>query len=80
MQVAELEAAMQNAASRGADELDESRRGYEERLSALRSELEQQEVDKAALLDIVQVCNLLSLCLLVVSDGMMVSLSVCLSI
>ena len=55
LQVSELEAAMQSLASRGADELDETRRGYVERMHALRSELEQQEVDKAALLDIVQV-------------------------
>lgn len=48
---------MHSAASRGADDLDETRRGYEERMCALRSELEQQEVDKAALLDIVQVHN-----------------------
>ncbi|KAL3153195.1 hypothetical protein ABBQ38_011946 [Trebouxia sp. C0009 RCD-2024] len=52
--VAELESSMQSAASRHADDLDETRRGYEDRLSALRSELEQQEVDKAALLDIAQ--------------------------
>lgn len=55
LQVSKLEAAVQSLASRGADELDETRRGYEERMHALRSELEQQEVDKAALLDIVQV-------------------------
>ena len=61
MQVAELEASMLSAASKHADELDETRRGYEDRLSALRSELEQQEVDKATLLDIVQVPHLLSL-------------------
>ena len=55
--MAELETTIQSAASRSADDLDETRRGYEERMCALRSELEQQEVDKAALLDIVQVCN-----------------------
>ena len=48
---------MHSAASRSADDLNETRRGYEERMCALRSELEQQEVDKAALLDIVQVHN-----------------------
>lgn len=58
---------MQSLASRGADELDETRRGYEERMHALRSELEQQEVDKAALLDIVQVLYSLYLMLALVS-------------
>ena len=62
MQVAEREASMQSAASKHADDLEETRRGYEDRLSALRSELEQQEVDKATLLDIVQVLHLLFLC------------------
>ncbi|KAL3142091.1 hypothetical protein ABBQ32_004712 [Trebouxia sp. C0010 RCD-2024] len=52
--VAELESRMQSASSRHADELDEIRRGNKDRLSALRCELEQQEVDKAALLDIAQ--------------------------
>ena len=46
---------MRAAAIRGADELDGIRAGYEDRLAALRVELEQQEVDKAALLDVVQV-------------------------
>lgn len=46
---------MHSAANRSADDLDETRSGYEERMCALRSELEQQEVDKAVLLDIVQV-------------------------
>ena len=55
VQVAELQSRMQAAASRGAEEVDEIRRSCEERMSAMRSELEQQEVDKAALLDIVQV-------------------------
>ncbi len=54
-QVAQLQSRMQAAASRGAEEVDELQRGYEERLSAMRLELERQEVDKAALLDIVQV-------------------------
>ena len=62
LQVAELQSRTQAAASRGAEEVDEIRRSCEERMSAMRSELEQQEVDKAALLDIVQVhlCALLS--------------------
>lgn len=70
VQVAELESSMQSAASRHADDLDETRRGYEDRLSALRSELEQQEVDKAALLDIAQVPHLLFLCLCAKSVGL----------
>ena len=49
---------MQAATSRGAEEVDELRRGYEDRMSAMRAELQQQEVDKAALLDIVQVGGL----------------------
>ena len=54
---------MHSAASRSVDDLSETRREYEERMCALRSELEQQEVDKAALLDIVQVHGSpLSLC------------------
>lgn len=63
VQVEELQSRMQAAASRGAEEVDEIRRSCEERMSAMRSELEQQEVDKAALLDIVQVhlCTLLSI-------------------
>lgn len=54
-QVAQLHDRMQAAASRGAEEIDELRGGYEDRMSAMRAELQQQEVDKAALLDIVQV-------------------------
>ena len=49
---------MQVAASRAAEEVDELRGGYEDRMSAMRAELQQQEVDKAALLDIVQVGGL----------------------
>ena len=49
---------MQAAASRGTEEVDELRGGYEDRMSAMRTELQQQEVDKAALLDIVQVGGL----------------------
>jgi hypothetical protein len=54
-QVAQLHNRMQAAASRGAEEVDQLRGGYEDRMSAMRAELQQQEVDKAALLDIVQV-------------------------
>ena len=57
-QVAQLHDRMQAAASRGAEEVDELRGGYEDRMSAMRAELQQQEVDKAALLDIVQVGGL----------------------
>ncbi len=57
-QVAQLHDRMQAAASRGAEEVDELRGGYEDRMSAMRTELQQQEVDKAALLDIVQVGGL----------------------
>ncbi|KAL0021823.1 hypothetical protein WJX77_004862 [Trebouxia sp. C0004] len=53
-EVAQLHLRMQAAASRGAEEVDELRAGYEDRMSAMRAELQQQEVDKAALLDIVQ--------------------------
>ncbi|DBA78046.1 TPA: hypothetical protein ACH3X2_008022 [Trebouxia sp. C0005] len=53
-EVAQLHDRMQAAASRGAEEIDELRGGYEDRMSAMRAELQQQEVDKAALLDIVQ--------------------------
>ena len=72
---------MRAAASRGADELDDIRGSYEERLVALRVELEQQEVDKAALLDVVQVPMLphfMSSCLPILSY-MPASLSTCLS-
>lgn len=54
-QVAQLHVRMQAAATRVAEEVDELRGGYEDRMSAMRAELQQQEVDKAALLDIVQV-------------------------
>ena len=57
-QVAQLHLRMQAAASRGAEEINELRGGYEDRMSAMRTELQQQEVDKAALLDIVQVGGL----------------------
>jgi len=57
-QVAQLHDRMQAAASRGLEEIDELRGGYEDRMSAMRAELQQQEVDKAALLDIVQVGGL----------------------
>lgn len=58
VQVAQLHDRMQAAASRGAEEVDELRGGYEDCMSAMRAELQQQEVDKAALLDIVQVGGL----------------------
>ena len=58
VQVAQLRSRVQVAASRGAEELDELTRVYEERMAAMRSQLEQQEADKAALLDIVQVWQL----------------------
>lgn len=58
VQVAQLRSRVQVAASRGAEELDELTRVYEERMAAMRSQLEQQEADKAALLDIVQVRHL----------------------
>ncbi len=60
LQIAQLHDRMQAAASRGAEEVDELRGGYEDRMSAMRAELQQQEVDKAALLDIVQVWTSLS--------------------
>ena len=41
--------------SSGIEQLSEVRRESEERLAAMRTQLEQQEIDKAALLDIVQV-------------------------
>ena len=75
----QLEASIREAAERHADELDEIRRGYEDRLEAVRMELEQQEGDKATLLDIVQVCFFacMSVC---PSVCLSVCLYVCLSV
>lgn len=55
MQLAVMQSRLQAEADRGADELVESRREFDERMTAIRAQLEQQEVDNAALLDVVQV-------------------------
>ena len=55
MQVLQLQSQLQDLSSRSADELEEAKTNFSERLAAIQAELEQQEADKAALLDIVQV-------------------------
>lgn len=55
MQLATLQSRLLAVADRDAEELNEARREFDERVAAMRAQLEQQEVDNAALLDVVQV-------------------------
>ena len=55
MQMAALHAQSKAEVDRGTEELNAARREHDERMNAMRAQLEQQEVDNAALLDVVQV-------------------------
>lgn len=44
---------------RGIEEVNQARRDHNERMNAMRAQLEQQQVDNAALLDVVQVSDVL---------------------
>ena len=55
MQVLQLQSQLQDLSSQGADELNDTKQKFAERLAAIQTELEHQEADKAALLNIVQV-------------------------
>ena len=70
MQVLQLQSQLQDLSSQGADELNDIKQKFAERLAAVQTELEQQEADKAALLDIVQVqCFLFTTTTLVTKKG-----------
>ena len=55
LQVAEIQSRSRAEVLRGTEQLGQLQREAEERLAAMRTQLEHQEIDKAALLDIVQV-------------------------
>ena len=55
MQLTALQSRLKAEADRGAEGMNQARNEFEERISAMRVQLQQQEVDNAALLDVVQV-------------------------
>lgn len=55
VQLTALQSRLKAEADRGAEGMNQARSEFEERISAMRVQLQQQEVDNAALLDVVQV-------------------------